>query len=1487
MENHEDNSLNTSERPIESGVANLEDPQQQQTCQKTFVQEAPELMMLIDKLVQLKHSNKDELITNTTRIIYIIDQYLEQPTLLDIHLNDIIQPLINFIKSNYINNNNKNNNNNSDNCNTNTIVDDNTTTAIKKLSIKNSFRIIYVVSKVRGYKTIVKLFQHEAIDLLPVLDQLEISYHQWVNINKQRDRLNEISVSYSSGITLIKKSIKEEENNNNNNTEEKEDNNDSNNNIENEEENYNINNSHNIDDEYNENIISWEEVYVLALWVSLLVIIPFKFSSLDSASSGEGDQLKSISSRILKLGKLALSDVSKIRDSFSELLSKLLNRPDMKYEQKQFIKWSTDTIQLISNNNQNNNNNSNSNNNNNNNNNQNNNILLIIGIYSTLASMFKKGSRLDFLPMDMNLYEKIMDANKYLLASGSERITKKIFLKLLQRIAIIMLPPVSASWRYQKLIKPLLLKGELIKQINNNNNKLKNNNNQEDEEDDDEEEGEIPEEIDEILEEILKSLRDKDTIIRWTSAKAIGRIVNLLPKDMGDQVIGLVIDQMFEKNEFIDADPSAWHGGCLALAELARRGLLLPERLDTVVPLLIRALFFDIIKGTYSIGSHVRDSACYLCWALARTYHNSILSPYLMTICRNLVVVSLYDREINCRKSASAAFQEMVGRHQGLVPNGIEIVTTADFFTVGNKNNSFTTLTTFIGKFQTDYYPTVIKHLTTIKIYNWDLEIRQLASKSIHLLTNINPKDIVDNYLPLIISNTQSDLVHVKHGASLAISQILISLFENNNINLLSDNLKMMILMTIKNTKNEKLFKGKGGVLVRIGMCKIIYSICLVGFSLDKNLSQIKKSTESNSSSSGNEDRATALKLKIAMLKAKTSQMTKPTITPPLSKSSSTTVATTTNSNNNNSNENELAFNIILGYLSENLNHPNEEVQKEASKAFELLFSKYISSNEKRSLLLELIDSHCKILKSDINRSARRGSSLLLGSLPFNSAKLSKELLTRVINELIASIFQEDPKFKDIETRVNSISSLYKIGVYILNLIFKEISTFNIEENEEEKRKEFLKSYNYVEFIKIWNCLGSATNDYSIDKRGDIGSWVRELSCKVLFDFIKLIYQNNNNNNNNLSFETIINEKMITEFISKLFQLSGEKLDKIRDVACNIIHQLLWIEPSINNIAHKEQLKKIIVKEPDIHFNWFRTEESLPLICRVLQFDCYLYPLLFGLFSSLGGTSKYLINDSIESIKQYFSSFNDRPDEKLEKIISFSRAILEISFNTPQRMIQPTFRSIYNLLSTHIFDFFIINNTNEKYIFEKILFNCYQIIKSNQDDIYLLLNSIELFSYFFIQFEKNENEYIKCYSVKALLLLLSNLKYPKVRKLASDQLKKSIKLFMNNNDETSPSLIKSLVFNTKWDDSVQVILEPLKSLLLLLNQDELLELLSENPTKKPIPLAPPIKSIEEFKDKIQNPHKQQSNELINDNHNNNNNNFDDNLPEDSQDLMEI
>lgn len=51
----------------------------------------------------------------------------------------------------------------------------------------------------------------------------------------------------------------------------------------------------------------------------------------------------------------------------------------------------------------------------------------------------------------------------------------------------------------------------------------------------------------------------------------------------------------------------------------------------------------------------------------------------------------VYCREITCRRAASAAFQENVGR-QGTFPHGIDILTATDYYAVGSRQNSFLNL---------------------------------------------------------------------------------------------------------------------------------------------------------------------------------------------------------------------------------------------------------------------------------------------------------------------------------------------------------------------------------------------------------------------------------------------------------------------------------------------------------------------------------------------------------------------------------------------------------------------------------------------------------------------------------------------------------------------------------------------------------------------------------------------------------------------------
>jgi len=71
--------------------------------------------------------------------------------------------------------------------------------------------------------------------------------------------------------------------------------------------------------------------------------------------------------------------------------------------------------------------------------------------------------------------------------------------------------------------------------------------------------------------------------VRWSAAKGIGRITERLPQSMADDVIDALLDALRRAH----SNARTWHGGCLAVAELARRGLLVPARIAAVLPLLL------------------------------------------------------------------------------------------------------------------------------------------------------------------------------------------------------------------------------------------------------------------------------------------------------------------------------------------------------------------------------------------------------------------------------------------------------------------------------------------------------------------------------------------------------------------------------------------------------------------------------------------------------------------------------------------------------------------------------------------------------------------------------------------------------------------------------------------------------------------------------------------------------------------------------------
>uniref|UniRef100_A0AAY4BMS1 Tubulin-specific chaperone D n=1 Tax=Denticeps clupeoides TaxID=299321 RepID=A0AAY4BMS1_9TELE len=476
-------------------------------------------------------------------------------------------------------------------------------------------------------------------------------------------------------------------------------------------------------------VTTWQTRYVLLLWLSMTCLIPFDLSRLDGDLSREP-----IMDRIFTC---CMSFCIQQRAVMSFLVSlylcicRFVTRPDVKQKRLgDFLDWSLTTITLTSDLTM-------------------QGTFLLDGILQSLAQLFKRGKRDDVLQYAPTVM-KCLDQRQ--LSENKQAVLRKLGVKLVQRLGLTFLKPRLAKWRYQRGSRSLTLN---LSQ-SQSSKPVEALTPAEDTEVEDEA-YDIPEEVENVIEQLLIGLKDKETTVRWSAAKGIGRVTGRLPKELADEVVGSVLD-CFSFHETVNA----WHGGCLALAELGRRGLLLPSRLFDVVPLIVKALTYDEKRGTCSVGSDVRDAACYVCWAFARAYEPNELKPFVTRIASAIVITAVFDRDINCRKAASVS---------GTFPHGIDILTAADYFAVANLNNCYLSISVYIAGFP-EYTRPMIDHLVTMKINHWAGAIRDLAAKALHNLTAKDPDYMSATVLPQLLPKATAKDLHTRHGAILACAEI-------------------------------------------------------------------------------------------------------------------------------------------------------------------------------------------------------------------------------------------------------------------------------------------------------------------------------------------------------------------------------------------------------------------------------------------------------------------------------------------------------------------------------------------------------------------------------------------------------------------------------------------------------------------------------------------------------------------------------------------
>ena len=240
--------------------------------------------------------------------------------------------------------------------------------------------------------------------------------------------------------------------------------------------------------------------YVLLLWLSIIVMVPFDLTTIDSASSSQVVLVQ----RIVNIAKQWLDNSGKLRDAASLMLAKLVTRPDV-VKQGETDKLLDYLVAQYSENI-----------------NQTGKQLLVSGILVTLVQIFKIGHRDDLLSRASKVLDAILKTQSDNPQMQKSSFIKKARVNLAQRIGCIFLKPRVAKWRYQRGSRSLASNLSQAGILTSSNEPAQNTTQPEDEDDDLTEEQ--YEQLEFIIETLMCGLSDEDNIVRWSAAKGVGRI---------------------------------------------------------------------------------------------------------------------------------------------------------------------------------------------------------------------------------------------------------------------------------------------------------------------------------------------------------------------------------------------------------------------------------------------------------------------------------------------------------------------------------------------------------------------------------------------------------------------------------------------------------------------------------------------------------------------------------------------------------------------------------------------------------------------------------------------------------------------------------------------------------------------------------------------------------------------------------------------------
>ncbi|KAF3072537.1 Tubulin-specific chaperone D [Trichoderma lentiforme] len=442
---------------------------------------------------------------------------------------------------------------------------------------------------------------------------------------------------------------------------------------------------------------SWEQRYIALLWLSHLLFAPFDLSTISSADLDEEGvpsiagfnwpaNVPGLTMRVIPLATKYIASAGKERDAAKALLVRLAMRRDMQQIGilESLVQWSLKSLRPqreteIEN------------------------PYFYIGVLSFLAGILRSSSETS----DMNAYLPTIFESVLELSTGEDSISK------------IIMSQSSARKMMLKVIRSLV-----VSLLRSSRRDMK-----------------TTILVENAIGYFLESLSDNDTPVRLSASKSLSIITLKLDPDMASQVVEAVLESLNRNvlwsktsaksgakpvRDLSAVNPLEWHGLMMTLSHLLYRRSPPASQLSDIFHSLLLGLTFEQrgVSGA-SVGSNVRDAACFGIWALARRYTTDELlavstksvyaakshpatSSILQVLGTELVTTASLDPEGNIRRGASAALQELIGRHPDTVEHGIGVVQCVDYHAVARRSRAVQEVATGATKLSSQYGEAVI-----------------------------------------------------------------------------------------------------------------------------------------------------------------------------------------------------------------------------------------------------------------------------------------------------------------------------------------------------------------------------------------------------------------------------------------------------------------------------------------------------------------------------------------------------------------------------------------------------------------------------------------------------------------------------------------------------------------------------------------------------------------------------------------------------------